>query len=484
MLLASLNEWFSYLGHFHPVVVHLPIGMLVVAFIMELLVWRNPPLSVLHPAIAVCLLAGCISAILSCVVGWFLSQEGGYEEGTLAFHQWLGIGVAILSGLCWWIKRRSMMQPALVKWFRTAIGLLLVLLTLAGHLGGNMTHGEDYLTAGLPQPVAGWLGIDKKSGDTTAVVRKPIADIQAAVVYTDLVTPVFQEKCYSCHSSKKVKGGLRMDEVALLMKGGKHGAVILAGDVSGSELMKRLMLPKEDDKRMPPKDQPELTDHELALIRWWVQTGADTKKKVSELAPDSATLVQLHAFEEGGKGSDTGTSIALSPVFSSTVPAPDPAAIQALEKLGVLVAPVARNQHLLEVSCVNAPAFGDEQAKLLTKLADNIVWLKLDHTRVTDAAMASVGQLKHLVRLNVSGTAVSSTGIAAFKELSYLEYLNLTATKVDDAGLRTLATLPVIQHIYCWQSLISAKGVALFRQEKPATSIIGIANSPAQGRRM
>ncbi|WP_276484314.1 c-type cytochrome domain-containing protein [Paraflavitalea pollutisoli] len=484
MLLASLNEWFSYFGHFHPVVVHLPIGMLVVAFIMELLVWRNPALSVLHPAIAVCLLAGCISAVLSCVVGWFLSQEGGYAASTLAFHQWLGIGVALLSGLCWWMKRRSVLRPALVRWFRKALCGLLVVLTIAGHLGGNMTHGEDYLTAGLPQPVAGWLGIDLQKGDTAAIIRKPIDNIDQAVVYTDLVTPVFQEKCYSCHSAQKVKGGLRMDGVELLMKGGKHGAIILPGNTDGSELIRRLLLPKDNDKRMPPKDQPQLSEQELAMLRWWVQSGADTKKTVSEAKPDSAMLAALRSFQEGGQGNDTGTVTALSPVFALSVGAPDQAAIKALQQLGVLVAPVARNQHLLEVSCINAPGFGDEQVALLTRLADHIVWLKLDHTQVTDAALASVGQLKHLVRLDLSGTRVGPAGMPALKNLSYLEYLNLTATKIDDAGLRALVSLPALQHIYCWQSSVSAKGIVSFLQQKPATRIVGAADQLQQGRGM
>lgn len=474
MVLAILDEWVKYLGHFHPVVVHLPIGMLVVAFIMELLVWRNRQLLVLNGAIAICLLAGCISAILSCVVGWFLSMEGGYEETTLSFHQWMGISVAVLSGICWFIKRRYALLPRVMKWYRVLFIVLVSLLTVTGHMGGNMTHGEDYLTAGLPQPVAGWLGIEPAK-DTAVITKKSISDIKTAVVFTDLVEPIFQEKCYSCHSSKKVKGGLRMDQELLLFKGGKHGVVIRAGDEAGSELVKRLLLPLEDDKRMPPKDKSQLTPAETAMLRWWVRSGADTKKKVSELSPDSTTLALLHSFQDGG--GDSLVHVPLSPVYSATVAAADRSAILELTKLGVLVTPVAKNKQLLELSCINFPAFDDRTAALLAKLSNNIVWLRLDNTQISDKTLEAVGQLKQLVRLNLAGTAISSAGIDQLKNLSHLEYINLTATKVDDAGLRMLASLPSLQQIYCWQSLITDKGMAAFRKSKPSVHLVGGADA-------
>jgi len=345
---------------------------------------------------------------------------------------------------------------------------------VTGHMGGNMTHGEDYLTAGLPQPVAGWLGI-VPAKDSTVTTKKIISNINSAVVFTDLVEPVFQEKCYSCHSSKKVKGGLRMDQEPLLFKGGKHGAVIRPGDEAGSELIKRLLLPLEDDKRMPPKDQSPLTPAETALLRWWVRSGADTKKKVSELSPDSTTLALLHSFQDGG--GDSIVHIPLSPVFSANVAPADQNAIQELTKLGVLITPVAKNKQLLEVSCVNFPAFNDRTAALLAKLSGNIVWLRLDNTRISDKTLEVVGQLKLLVRLNLSGTGISATGIDQLKNLSHLEYINLTATKVNDAGLQSLASLPSLQQIYCWQSLITGKAMTAFRKSKPSIQLVGGADA-------
>lgn len=467
-MILLTGGWMNYLGHFHPVVVHLPIGILFVAFILEWVAWKKKQAALLQHAIEICLIAGFFGAVISCLFGWFLSKEGGYEETTLQLHQWMGISVAVLSGIGWLLKKKYGLLSKAAKPYRVLLATLFILLLITGHLGGNMTHGEDYLTAGLPQPFAKWFGIEAKKD--TVQARKTIADINEAVVYSDLVQPVLSEKCYSCHSSKKVKGSLRMDEEKLLFKGGKHGEIIRAGNAAESELMKRLLLPMEDDKRMPPKDQPQLTKEEIELIGWWIRTGADTKKKVKELAPDAAILPVLASFSSGAAG-DTSRHIALSKVFDKNPAPASQATIDKLTSLGVIVSPVAKEKNLLEVSCINYAAFDNGKAALLAELADNIVWLRLDNTAVTDDALTQIGKLKNLVRLNLSGTNVSAAGMQSLQTLKNLEYVNIVNTKVDDKGLLILSTVPSLKSIYCWNSLITPAGVESFKKKMPSTHV-------------
>ena len=113
MVLLDAAEWINYLGHYHPVVVHLPIGILFVAFILELLARKPAIAAALHHAILVTLAAGCLSALASCLLGWFLSIDGGYEETTLLLHQWMGISVAVIAGVCWFIKKKF--RPCFVQ---------------------------------------------------------------------------------------------------------------------------------------------------------------------------------------------------------------------------------------------------------------------------------------------------------------------------------------------------------------------------------
>jgi uncharacterized membrane protein len=463
----SLEDWMNYLGHFHPVVVHLPIGILFVAFILEIVAWKQKQPGLLKHAIEICLIAGFAGAVISCLFGWFLSREGGYAETTLQLHQWLGIGVALLSGITWLVKKKYGLIRKASRPYHLLLLTIFILLMLTGHLGGNMTHGEDYLTAGMPEPVAGWLGIEKKK-DTVAA-RPAITDIKEAVLFSDVIRPIFSEKCFNCHSSKKVKGALRMDEEKLLFKGGKHGPIIQPGNPDGSELMKRLLLPMEDDKRMPPKDQPQLTPEEIALIGWWIRTGADTKKKVSELPADANIQPVLAAF--GGKGADTTAHETLSRVFEQNPAAASPASIGKLTALGLLVSPVAKEKNLLEVSAINYPGFDNSKASLLAELADNIVWLRLDNTAVTDDALAQIGKLKNLVRLNLSGTNVSAAGLSALQSLQNLEYINIVNTKVDDKALLILSKIPALKNIYCWNTLVTSSGVENFKKQRPGVRI-------------
>lgn len=462
MFALNLQDWFNYLGHYHPLIVHLPIGILVVAVILEIVRWRTG--QQLDAAIRICLAVAFISAVFSCLFGWFLSREGGYEESTLQLHQWMGIALSAITGICWLLLKfrfRSM--------FRVLLAIAMVLLTITGHQGGNMTHGEDYLTANLPQPVAGWFGMETKPDSLPP--RAPITNIEEAHVLNDLVMPVLQQKCFSCHSASKVKGGLRLDGEDRLFKGGKHGAVVKPGDVAGSELISRLLLPMEDDKRMPPKDKDQLTKEQIQLLSWWVKTGAGTKQKVSELQPDSTVRQWLVHFSSGG-GTKEAEPMALSAVYEKNPPAADSASIAALRKLSVLVNPVAQEKTLLQVSCINYRDMDDAGLKALLPLKENIVWLHLPDTKITDAGLSTIREFKNLVQLNMAGTIITSAGIAQLKDLEYLETINLTNTKVDDAALAVLAQIKSLRAIHCWKTAVSEAAAKRMQETHPGLLVV------------
>jgi hypothetical protein len=161
----------------------------------------------------------------------------------------------------------------------------------------------------------------------------------------------------------------------------------------------------------------------------------------------------------------------LSKVFDENPAAPDKQLIGQLTGKGVIVRPVAQGKNLLEVSCINYPAFDNAMAGLLEQMADNIVWLRADNTRITDDAMQSIGKLKNLVRLNLSGTGITTAGIAQLKSLQNLEYINLVDTKADDGALLILTGLPALKSIYCWNSLITASGIEKYKTKMPGVQV-------------
>jgi hypothetical protein len=168
-----------------------------------------------------------------------------YDKTLVSWHMWIGVATALVS-LMLYAKEKNP-QFGVNK---TLLSLgLLVLVFVTGHLGGSLTHGSDYFT----QPLTG--GSDSSS----SAVIKPIANVQEALVYNNVVQPILQTKCYSCHGANKQKGGLRMDDTTRLMKGGKDGVIILSGKGDESELIKRMLLPKDDDDHMPPKEKSQPT---------------------------------------------------------------------------------------------------------------------------------------------------------------------------------------------------------------------------------
>src|SRR5664279_3421398 len=263
-MFLSITE---FTGRFHVVLVHLPIGFLLIGLLLEWLSSKEK-YHVSQQVIKVVILSGMIAAILSCITGYLLSQDGDYEEDLVAWHMWMGISVAAISILLYAKINRGQFD-ALQKSLSI---MLLLLIFITGHLGGSLTHGPDYLTEG-------W----SASKDSIIIPQKKIANIQEANIYGDIIQPMLQTRCYSCHGEKKQKSKLRLDDPQWILKGGKDGVII--NDPSGKEskLLKRLMLPREDDDHMPPKQKPQLNEKEIALIHWWVDNGADFIRKVKDV---------------------------------------------------------------------------------------------------------------------------------------------------------------------------------------------------------
>ena len=231
----------TFFAHFHPVIVHLPIGIILAALLLQLLAGR-PAYSALRPAVMVLLLAGFLSALASCVTGLLLSQSGEYDEGLVGWHMWVGIGLTVLSGIVYIrVGRRGFDRV------HTGLSLgLFVLIVVTGHLGGSLTHGADYLSFG------GGLG-------AASEVDSPIGNVQAARAYMQVVRPILRDNCYGCHGATRQKGGLRLDDTLAILKGGKDGVVVLPGRGGASELIKRLLLPEGDEHHMTTVQADGLT---------------------------------------------------------------------------------------------------------------------------------------------------------------------------------------------------------------------------------
>ncbi len=439
------------LGHLHPVIVHLPIGILLLACFFQLLSAKEKYIHLQH-AISITLCWGMISAIASCVTGYLLSGSGDYDEDLVNKHQWLGITVAVLSTLYYFLYRYRL----IVKYKWTLPVLLIVLIAVTGHLGGSLTHGSDYLTAGFENILA----------DDTIQVRKPIADVQQVVAYTDIIQPIFQNKCYGCHGAHKQKGKFRMDEPGLLMKGGKDGILIKEGNPGESELIKRISLESADEHHMPLKEKPQLTEKEITLLHWWIATGASFSKKTVELPQGEKIKPVLLSLQNSIAEKKETIDVPLVPVEKA-----NEKAIEKLQQMGVVIIPVATGSNYLSASLVSVPGATDRDVQFLLPLKKQLVWLKLSDTKITDAAAKIINQCINLSRLQLDSTGITDKGLADLKTLTQLQSLNLVGTNVHASGLFFLKDLPALRNIYVYKTGITGGDWAGIKKILPKVTI-------------
>ena len=445
-VLLSLTE---FIGRFHPALVHLPIGILLMGILLQWLS-ASPKYNISNNVIRIVLLIGTFSAILACITGFFLSSSDDYETDLVSWHMWMGMGVAAASLL--------FLQRILTKRNDSTTKLtsvsLLVLIVLTGHFGGSLTHGSDYLTAAL------------QSETDTVATRKPIANIQEAMVYEDVIKPVLQSRCYTCHSSKKQKGGLRLDNPERLMHGGESGEAILPGKADESDLIKRMLLPREDEDHMPPKSKPQPKENEIALIHWWIQNGADFTKKVKDLPQPEKLQPVLVALQQKDSKPKAPPLVPDGPTEAA-----DQTAVKAAKETGAVVIPVAAGSNYLSVNFVTATEVTAEQLKRLLPLQKQLVWLKLNDTKISNAGLALLGQLTTLRTLHLNNTPTSDAGLAALKPLTNLQVLSLVNTKVTANGLLQLNGLKNLQAVYAYQTGVKATDTGLLRKTFPKASI-------------
>ncbi|HEY8550367.1 MAG TPA: c-type cytochrome domain-containing protein [Vicinamibacterales bacterium] len=456
-----MRDLAQFFGRFHPLLVHFPIGLLLLAAVLDLagrLRARRGSTSAgatWRAATGPLLAAGAVMAVLSAVAGTLLGNSGGYGGGTYTRHMWLGYAVAasaVLASVTWIPAGRS------VAWNRvhgTVLALTAILLVAAGHLGGTLARGDGYLMAYAPAPLKALLG------SSQAAAAPGPKNPREVVIFDELIQPVLQTHCTACHGENKADGELRLDSFEELRKGGSHGAVITPGQATASEIVRRIHLPPTHKDAMPPAGRKAPAPGDALLLRWWIDQGADPKATLAdaEIAPD----VQL--VLEGRLGPISFGGPVLPPV---DVPAAPADAIAAVERAGFGVSPVADGSPFLDVHATNARArVGDAQVELLAPIARQVLWLDLGGTAVTDAAMPAVARLPHLTRLHLQRTAITDAGLAHLKGLAHLEYLNLYGTRVTDEGLNALSGLAALRQLYVWQTSVTEEGAGRLRTSLP-----------------
>ena len=262
---AQSSFWlFNLLGRLHPLIVHFPVSLLVVAWLLHFF-------TKLKETVRVLVIIGSITALMSIMLGLLLAWQEGMEGEMLDWHRYSGIGLGVISLALLYLVFSEQIEGGLFKWI---LSISLLLTTLTGHFGASLTHGETYLSNLLP-----WNMADNNVTDLTAYneVLSPQEELQLA----GEVRTIFAHNCYKCHGEVKQKGELRLDEKEFIFSGGENGEVIIPNDADKSELFRRISLPASHKESMPSKGKV-LTKSEIVLIGFWINNGAPWPENMSE----------------------------------------------------------------------------------------------------------------------------------------------------------------------------------------------------------
>jgi hypothetical protein len=495
--------WF--LGRFHVLFVHLPLGILTLAVALEILV-RFRPFRSLESAVTPAWIAGAISAVATAALGFMHATEESFEDmPAVEAHQWAGVTLAAVACLTAILRMRAhamadgpqrvgpervarlykAVQPVFARgaaldrgydklWY-IPVAAVIFLMVLTGHLGGSLTHGDTYLVQYAPGTIRVLAGLPADAGP-----RPKPADLASADIYLDIVQPALDRRCLSCHNDSKKSGGLSAATYETLMKGGSKGRVINPGNPSASDLFRRVNLAPGRSDFMPKDGKTPLDKNEVAAIGWWIAQGAPKSATVGSLnltaEASSAIQAVIGAAGDVSEEEDEEAAAVLGP---DEAPLPqvgeaDKAAVAKAVEEGFIVRKVAKGSNLLDVDYVSPKPATSDVIEDLVSFGLNILRLNLRHAGVTDSEVKTIAGFANLRRLRLEENAITDAAAADIASLKNLTYLNLTNTKVTDAGLDQVSTLPQLSRIYVWGTAVTSAAVDKVNAACKATVYSGL----------
>jgi uncharacterized membrane protein len=412
----------QFLGRFHPLLVHLPIGMLVLLPVLEL---AGTTRLALREAAGFVLLLTLATGAIALILGVLLAYGSGVMGTTVTRHMWGGIALLVELMLCAAV-RPAWASGQLHRIYPSLLALTLLTLTWTAHQGGSLTHGGDYLTQYMPDSLKKLFPSAAAASDAAYV----------GSVYARHIHPILDAKCVSCHGASKEQAGLRLDFYDLLMKGGKDGAVIAPRNPDQSLLLQRVTLSPSDRHFMPAEGKTPLTTDEIAALRAWI------------LAGSSPTAPSIPGISTARENAD----LPLPPVGDYSFLTNEIRQMQNSEGAKLAAVSATPSDGLILRTSDVASKFDDAQLAKFQRFAPFIVEAELGRTAVTDASFDTLSKFSNLRALHLEGTGVTGRTLAKLSPLSRLTYLNLSGTKVTSDALAPLKTMPNLRHIYLFDT--------------------------------
>jgi mono/diheme cytochrome c family protein len=407
----DLPDFLLQSGKLHPLLLHIPIGAMVLFLLFYFLLKKQFNTDQLKTIFGIV----TISASLTALFGFFLGQEG-YEEGQLNTHRNTGLLLSILSYLVYEFFDFLSSQKAIVS--NLSLGFLGIFMAWVGHSGGSITHGEDFLSFSQSDPESN----------------------EVSTLYAAKIEPIFKQKCVQCHNDAKTKGNLNMSSVAKMLKGGKHGLMWKAGSTAQSLFLQRALLPLEHKEHMPPKGKNQLSPEELEILTAWVKEGASTQLKLTDISEKS--------FFKDAKQS-------LSKAKTYHFKAVSESELDKIRSPFLSLVPVATGSAALKANFFVKSAFKSSDLDKLESISENLISLDLSKMPVKDDIFTKVLKFENLENLILNQTQISGVGIEKLSGLKNLSSLSISNTPVSEKQLELLLNQTKNLKVYAWSTQVS-----------------------------
>jgi uncharacterized membrane protein len=422
-----------FFGRFHPLIVHLPVALLPLAALFFGLS-KIKKFKSLESSVIPLLIAGTLSAVFAVMSGLMIAESGDYDVDLLNRHKWFGISSTVVGCGALFIKSRKLEFVVL--------SLLLILVSLTGHWGGMLTHGENWFSMTPPA---------QKKDVLQKLKATSIDSTSQAMLYADLVAPLLDAKCVSCHNAQKQKGELRLDSETEIQKGGKHGLIVDVTNPEKSELLLRIQKTIEEKGHMPPRQEAQLENLEIELLKWWILAGAPFDKTVAQAKPPMllTKLWQAKPIES------------LADWLPETQPQPvEQGSIDSLNAVGIKVVPIAQASNYVMISIAGERAIPANAWSRLIDLRNNIVDADLSYATLTPETIKTIGMLTQLRRLKLNYTNITDADLPQLKTCAALRSLHVIGTNITKDAALAIQSLPQLKKVFVFGTPL-AKSTAL-----------------------
>ena len=404
-----MEEIVKYLGNFHPVVLHLPIG----AFLFTLLLFAYQKFTKIKLTIPIRLglIFSFISAIVSSILGFILQFYGEYDNSLVNFHMWLAVITTLLIGLIYFLHKKNEDNKYIAHSFVSAV----IFMTVTGHYGGSITHGKDYL----------------KLPEINQTVR--FVSYDSIHVYNDVVSSIIDSKCVKCHNMSKSKGGLMLTSEREMNKGGENGKIFLANNSSDSKLYTYLNLPLNDKMHMPPDGNSQLTENEKNIIKMWIDTGAQFDGFTNIVDDDYSNEILNY----------------LPPLVASVDPPSKNSLIKLIEN-NFRIERISVESNFIDLK-YDGTSFGSKQFNLLLKVSENIQRLDLSNIDFSMINSTKLKKLKNLKYLNLTNTNFNSGDLYNIPEA--VQILILSKNNIEPENLLEISSRPQLKKVFAYDTV-------------------------------